>query len=630
MGKRGRTLILLLLSALFLPPAPSFALTTITNIRHWTAPDHTRVVIDTSEGAAYRVEKSGDKLSLDLPGATLDEEVVSELAINKPGIRRVAIRFLPGDALRVELQLADGAETKVFSLKKVQDKPDRLVIDIWLPDVEKKQSEEREQVKTRIKERIVIIDPGHGGEDPGAIGKGGTREKDVVLAIGMKLRDALNKKKGYHAFLTREGDYYVSFKKRLTVAREYGADLFISVHADAARNRAARGSSVYCLSLGGASSEAAKILARNENLADIVGGSENGTESDESGPIVLNMFQTNTINQSKTFGNCLLTNLQEVSRPKSRRVQEAPFRVLKLPEIPALLLETAYISNLREEKLLKSGAFQTRLAKAMADSITEFLPLVPSASVAAAVPEAASKAAPKVVPKAAPETALEAVPETSPEASAETPADGTVLPSAQPTIKTTDAKTATPKTGEAKTAGPKTAEPKTVEAKAAGTKTDAKKTKTKKAEPKMKAVPRIAEEETPAPGPAVYRVRKGDTLARIAANNNTTLGTLLKLNHMKLKDPLYVGREITLANREKPVTGKKGKTVAGAKAASRASSGKASSAAAVYRVKSGDTLAKVATKHKTTIGVLLKLNRMRLNDPLLVDQKLILPRDASL
>ncbi len=595
MPKTGWTLIVLLLLAMALPSASAFALTEIMNVRNWTAPDHTRIVFDISDEPRYRVEKSDKKLSISFDEVTVNTKVRSELAINKTGLRSVAIRSLPDNVAMVEFLLTDGAETKVFSLQKVQDKPHRLVVDIWLPDVEKKQSEEREQVKTRIKDRIVVIDPGHGGDDPGAIGKGGTREKDVVLSLGMKLRNALNGKKGYHAFLTREGDYYVSFKKRLRMAREYGADIFISIHADAAQNRTARGSSVYCLSLGGASSEAARIMARKENLADIVGGAENGTESDESDPIVLNMFQTNTINQSKTFGYRLLNNLQEVSRPKSARVQEAPFMVLKLPEIPALLLETAYISNPREEKLLRSGAFQTRVAAAVADSITEYFQSAPPASPATAVspsvppPVAASSAAPS-----AGQTAFQ---------------PARVAAAAQPVAHAPDSPPARPI--------PQRAPPR-VE--------------------KRKMTLKAEEEEKPESRPAVYRVRRGDTLAKIAARNNMTLGALLKLNRMKMEGPLYVGREIKLENAEKAAAGIKGNSAGGARAASGLPSGKTSASASrpsssatnFYRVKQGDTLAKVASKHKTTIGVLLKLNRMRLNDPLYVDRKLILPQHASL
>jgi len=232
-----------------------------------------------------------------------------------------------------------------------------------------------------------VIDPGHGGEAPGAVGKKGTLEKNVALAISKKLRDILNQREGYRAFLTRDHDYYVSFKKRLMIAREYGADLFVSIHADAARNREASGSSVYCLSTGAASSEAAKILANNENLADVVGGVPNGEGSDASDPIILDMFQTHTINQSRTFGTLLLRELGAANHLKFANIQEAPFRVLKLPEVPSILIETAYISNAKEEKLLRSDRFQTRIAEGVARSVVEFLPALPATRVSVSVHE---------------------------------------------------------------------------------------------------------------------------------------------------------------------------------------------------------------------------------------------------
>ena len=353
-----------------------FALADILNIRHWAAPDHTRVVIDVSDDVSYSVDEADGKLYINLKETGVREDFPHELILNKPGIDTIMITSLPGGIIRVELSLGENVETKVFKQKKFQDKPDRIVIDIEFPEVEKQESKKREEEKVLTKNRIIVIDPGHGGDDPGAVGKQKTKEKRVVLEISRKLRDILNKKKGYRAFLTRDGDYYVPFKKRLKIAREYGADLFVSIHADAFRQRGARGSSVYCLSLRGASSEAAKLLARNENMADIIGGSPNGENSDESDPIILNMFQTNTINSSKTFGSCVLRHLDGVSKVKyGGKVQEAPFIVLKLPEIPSVLIETAYISNPGEEKLLGSSRFQTEIAKAIAASVTEFLPV---------------------------------------------------------------------------------------------------------------------------------------------------------------------------------------------------------------------------------------------------------------
>ncbi len=178
--------------------------------------------------------------------------------LNKPGIEGIAVSPRPNSGVRVELYLPAQVQTTVFKLKQFQDKPYRIVVDIVLPDVARQESEAREQIKIARKDRIVVIDPGHGGEAVGAVGRGGVYEKDVVLAIGRKLSSVLNGISGYRAFLTRDGDYYVSFKKRLMIAKEYGADIFVSIHADAARNRSVGGSSVYCLSTGGASSAAAR------------------------------------------------------------------------------------------------------------------------------------------------------------------------------------------------------------------------------------------------------------------------------------------------------------------------------------------------------------------------------------
>jgi len=194
-----------------------------------------------------------------------------------------------------------------------------------------------------------------------------------VLKLSREIKKEINKIPGYQAILTRDGDYYVSFSKRLQIARDNNASLFISVHADAARNSRAKGSSVYCLSTGAASSEAARLLAKNENLSDIIGGVADGDGGNGSDLIILNMFQTNTINLSRIYAGILLNHMGQVISPKYQNVQEAPFRVLKLPDIPAVLLETAYISNAEEEKLLKNSRFQKSLAVSVAASVKEYL-----------------------------------------------------------------------------------------------------------------------------------------------------------------------------------------------------------------------------------------------------------------
>ena len=275
MKKRLNISFLVFLVFAVLPLPQAAGVTHILNVRHWAAPDYSRVVFDTSEEAKYTVSKEGKKITIDFENTIVDEEVPLQSFLNKPGIEKIVVMALPGDTARVEVYLLDRVETKIFKLKKLLDKPDRIVVDIELPEVEKQESEDRLQQRAVKKDKIIVIDPGHGGEDPGAIGKGGTREKDIVLKISRKLKDTVSQRNGYRAFLTRNGDYYVPFKKRLKIAREYGADLFISVHANAVRDRQVRGGSVYALSTRGASSEAARLLASRENLADIIGGSEN-------------------------------------------------------------------------------------------------------------------------------------------------------------------------------------------------------------------------------------------------------------------------------------------------------------------------------------------------------------------
>ena len=266
----------IIIIASFFLPTEVFSAIEILNVRHWAAPDHTRIVFDISDEPQYTYDKKDQMVVIDFENASIAQNIPTEIIAKKPDPCRVNIVALPTNHVRVEITLPANVNTNIFKLKKFQDKPDRLVIDVELPEVKQQEMQEREQVKVLSKNKIIIIDPGHGGEDSGAVSKKGTLEKNVVLSIGKKLKDILNKKRGYSAFMTRDGDYYVSFKKRTTIAREYGADLFISIHADSAVNRHAKGSSVYCLSTSGASSEAAKILARNENFADLVGGSPNG------------------------------------------------------------------------------------------------------------------------------------------------------------------------------------------------------------------------------------------------------------------------------------------------------------------------------------------------------------------
>lgn len=344
----------------------------ILNVRYWAAPDHTRVVIDVASEPALDVQESEKLITLNFSQADVRSSLSPEIAVNKPGIKKIIIHPALNGAVKIELFLDEYLTTQIFQLKNFQDKPYRVVVDIFtkLDALEEILKEPSPKIK---KKKIIVIDPGHGGDDPGAIGRKGTYEKNIVLSTCREIKKAVNNMPGYRAVLTREGDYYVSFSKRLQMAKDLNASLFVSVHADAARNRNARGSSIYCLSTGAATNEAAKLLAKNENLSDIIGGVPNGEGNTESDQIILNMFQTNTINLSKIYAGTLICQLAKVSRLKYKNVQEAPFKVLKLPDIPAVLIETAYISNMEEESLLKNKNFQKKLAQAVASSVTQYL-----------------------------------------------------------------------------------------------------------------------------------------------------------------------------------------------------------------------------------------------------------------
>lgn len=510
------------------------------------------------------VDKSPQKISILFKNFSISGDIPAEDVVNKPGLVKILAQTVQKDA-RIDLILTPGVEANIFKLEKIQDKPDRVVIDLTVPELEKKESEKRQQIKAKIseKDKIIVIDPGHGGEDPGAMGKKRTREKDVVLQISQRLQSELNGREGYRAFLTRDGDYYPSFNKRLQIAREYGADLFVSIHADAARNRTARGGSVYCLSTSGASSAAARILARNENLADIIGGAENGSKnSDETDVIMLNMIQTETINMSKTFGSIVLSNLSDVNKLKFNRIQEAPFRVLKMPHIPSVLVETAYLSNPVEEQLLKSPGFQKKISLAIADSIVDFL-------------SSDERTRPAIM------ASLNNAKKKSRPARLEPPGEANGEPSGEDEPEDDSGEDTEP----------------------AAT---AKKGKTPAAEPAQPA----ASKKPAKPAYTIYSVKKGDSLDRIARRYDITLAELLRVNNMSGRGPLYVNKKLKIPTGEssaQPET----KTASKKKVKER-----------YHIVRKGDNLDKIAIRYNTSVSSLMKLNNMKKKERLAKGRKI--------
>ena len=485
------------------------AATEISKVRSWAAPDHTRVVFDLTGEADYQFQINGDVLTLDFAGATLSPSLSDVKKIKKPGVDKIIFASAGDEKCKIEIYLNRYLKAEVFKLKKFMDKPDRVVVDIIIEQAAAEDIVQEPASTPSLRKKIIVIDPGHGGDDPGAIGGKGTYEKHVVLEISRQIKKVIDKMPGYRAVLTRNGDYYVSFNRRLQTARETNASLFISIHADAAKNRQARGGSVYCLSTRGASNEAAKLLANNENLSDIIGGVPSREGNNQSDEIILNMFQTNTINLSKTYATDLLDQLGRVHNLKYPIFHEAPFRVLKLLDTPAVLLETAYLSNQEEERLLKKNSFHKTIAQAVASSVGNYFSN-----------------------------------------------SGFSVASAGDAEKGSD-----------------------------------KDLSGNQSSPPVKTV--------------TYRVKRGDSLNSIAKKHETTLTALLKLNSLKINAPLFVGKKILVpAPAAKPEHARSVKS---------------------YTVKKGDTLFSLAKNNAISVDELRRLNKMGESDALLLGQKIKIP-----
>jgi N-acetylmuramoyl-L-alanine amidase len=358
-------------------PVPSFP--KILDIRAWVAPDHSRVVIDMEGSPVYEIIPSTDPLTF---GVFLRQTTLvkgrQELAISDQVIKKLVAEPTGTENVQILLTLIKPGRCNVFSLKPYQDKPDRLVIDIFRPDLEEKEKAERkvsQELKTK-KTRIVVIDPGHGGEDPGAIGPNGTREKDIVLAVARKLQKALDETGEFKAFLTRRGDYFVPLYDRVKIGMEYGADLFISLHANGNTSRHVRGTSVYCLASTGASDKATQLLAQKENASDIVGGASSGGIRKDLNSILMDLELTHTINESLHLGGVMLGELSRINHVQSSRPRQAGFAVLRAPNIPSVLVELAYVTHPVEEKSLKRENFQIEASKAIVTAVRKFMPVL--------------------------------------------------------------------------------------------------------------------------------------------------------------------------------------------------------------------------------------------------------------
>ena len=354
----------------------------IRDVRVWEAPDKTRVVLDLTGQTAYKsfVLKGPDRLVLDLPEATLLKGFNPKITAGKLlGDVRHARR---GSGVRLVLDLRQQVSYQAFLLPPVEIHGHRLVIDLRpsgggatsATGSVKTQPDSSSTVRhlPSKKEFVVVLDPGHGGEDPGAQGRRGAQEKKVVLQIAKRLKTKIDAQPGMRAELTRSGDYFLSLRQRIAKARKVGADLFVSIHADAFRSPQAHGSSVYVVSQRGATSEAARWLAAKENASDLIGGVSLDNKDDVVRSVLIDLAQNATIEDSLTLGKHLVGALKQVGPLHKSTVQQAGFVVLKSPDIPSVLVETAFISNPTEEKKLQSSKHQRALANALLKGIQQY------------------------------------------------------------------------------------------------------------------------------------------------------------------------------------------------------------------------------------------------------------------
>jgi N-acetylmuramoyl-L-alanine amidase len=358
----------------------------LTATRLWPSPEYTRITLESSQpiGHKYFQLSGPDRLVVDLEGlvtgARLDE-LQKQLSAGDPYVAAIRSGLNRPGVTRLVIELKTAIKPSVFQLQPLGEYGHRLVLDLYpqqeldalaLLALGKPVSEPAAAVPQYARLITVAIDAGHGGEDPGAVGASGTYEKDVTLAVARKLKQKLDGVENMRGVLIRDGDYFIPLAKRVNRARAVKADLFVSIHADAFIRPQARGSSVFALSENGASSVAARWLAKKENEADLVGGVNIDVKDPFLKRTLLDLSQTATINDSLKLGRSVLKEIGGVNTLHKPHVEQAGFAVLKAPDIPSILIETAFISNPEEEKRLKDDAYQEKLVNAIVTGIRDY------------------------------------------------------------------------------------------------------------------------------------------------------------------------------------------------------------------------------------------------------------------
>jgi N-acetylmuramoyl-L-alanine amidase len=423
-GFSRRHLLTASATLLILPLIPRAAeAATILAVRTWPADEYTRVTLelDTELKAEHFTLEHPDRLVVDIDGVSMNEaikQLVSEVKPNDPYIASIRVAQNRPHVLRLVFDLKQPIAPQIFTLKPVDKYKYRLVLDLYpkvahdplmaltkenadndplaavleqlaqnSPDQAPIPTVKGQEVPTARRRAplppsdqpenpnrplLIALDPGHGGEDPGATGPQGTHEKNVVLLIGHHLKKLIDAQPNMRAYLTRDKDYFVPLYVRVQKARRVKADLFVSIHADAWIKPSARGSSVFALSRHGATSAAARWMAKRENDADLVGGVDLATHNKQVAEVLLDLSTSAQITDSIKVGTRVLDEISKINRLHSRQVNRAGFAVLKAPDIPSILVETAFISNPQEERLLLNPKHRAQIAEALLSGIKDY------------------------------------------------------------------------------------------------------------------------------------------------------------------------------------------------------------------------------------------------------------------
>lgn len=567
-----------LMLSLFTSHVLAAGVTQVEGLRLWRAPDHTRVVFDLSGAIDHKLFplKQPARLVVDINNAR-NRASLSSVDFSNTPIKRIRSAVRDQDDLRFVFDLKANTNPRSFFLKKHAGKPDRLVIDFYdEATVTEKTIEQVAQaaaVSTR-RDILIVIDAGHGGEDPGAIGPRRVKEKDVVLDIAKKLAAKINQAKGYKAKLTRTNDYYIPLKKRRDFARKHRADLFVSIHADAFKTPHAKGASVFALSRRGATSETARFLARKENDADLIGGVGDVSLSDKDAVlkgVLVDLSMTATLGSSLDAGKHILKEMGGIAKLHKSSVEQAGFLVLKSPDVPSILVETGFISNPGEAKKLSTPAYRNKMAASIFTGIRGFFEKNPPAETYIAWKQNGGKeqdyAAHKVV-------------------------SGDTLSGIAQRYRLS--------VGELKAIN-----------QLRGNSINIGQTLRLKREPSAPAAKASVSSLVAQPTltPATHKVSNGETLSGIALRYDLSVAKIKQINKLK-NNAIRIGQVLTIAS---PEIKQKSKTKLALVVQPR-----------VHKVSSGDTLSGIALRYSSSVTAIKKQNKLN-GSAIRIGQKLVIP-----